>query len=162
MSPSLQRKLNKKWMEQNVSDLTDAVSNGILWNIKEYGVGVARTVAGFPHYKGEYDRAEDTSLNNPVNPTGGAPIWQGVISEPGHYRGYLSESHYIKKINSKQSYIATPAEFVWGVIYGYSTNEDQAGNRNITFPPNPYHKRAVDNYIASGKTKIIWSNIINR
>lgn len=131
---SLLNKLTQTWVDNSASDLVDAVATDMLWNIQEYGFG-------------GYD------LNTP---SGGAPIWQKEIKVSGHYRGYFSESHYIKKINSFNTKIVTPAEFVKGVIYGYSTNSEGV------FNPNPYHKRAVDRTKRDGTIPIIWKNIVTR
>ena len=139
LSPSLQRKLEKSWMDNNVSKLVDSVANQSLWNIQEYGFGSA----------------------GGNKPSGGSPIWQGKIYEEGHYRGYLTESHFIKKINNNRAQIVSSAEFIDGVIEGYSTNWfDSQGNPRI-FPPNYYHKRAVDKMFASQTIPVSWKNIID-
>ena len=116
ISPSLKRKLNKSWMENNITNLVDSVANQSLWNIQEYGFG---------------------SANNNI-PSGGSPIWQGRINTSGHYRGYLTESHFINKPNSHHAQIASSAEFLDGVIEGYSTNWRDSNGEPIIFPPNYY------------------------
>lgn len=131
---SLLNKLSQTWVDNSASDLVDATATDMLWNIQEYGFGSADL----------------------QTPSGGAPIWQKKITVPGHYRGYLSESHYIKKENPFNAQIVTSAEFVEGVIYGFSTNSEG------TFNPNPYHKRAVDTTFRNGKIPVIWKNIVTR
>lgn len=139
ISPSLQRKLSSVWIDNSANKLTDAVASDTLWKIQEYGFGSA----------------------GGNTPSGGSPIWQGKIWENGHYRGYLTESHYIKKINPYHIQIASSADFVEGVIQGVSTNWFDSDMYPITFPPNYYHKRAVDKMFAEGKIPIIWNNIVN-
>ena len=137
---SLLNRLTKTWVDNSASDLVDATATNMLWNIQEYGFGSA---------------GQNT-------PSGGAPIWQGRIWEDGHYRGYLSESHYIKKINPFNAQIVTPADFVEGVIEGYSTNWFYHDGIPVVFPPNPYHKRVVDKTIKDGTIPVIWKNIVVR
>jgi len=139
ISPSLQRKLQKSWMDNNVSKLVDSVATQSLWNIREYGFGSA----------------------GGNKPSGGAPIWQGKIYDNTHYRGYLSESHQIVKQANNHAQIVSSADFLEGVIEGYSTNwADSDGNPYI-FPPNYYHKRAVDELYTSQTIPISWKNIID-
>lgn len=138
ISPSLKRKLEKSWMDNNVSKLVDSVANQSLWNIQEYGFGSA---------KGN-------------TPSGGAPIWQGKIYDNTHYRGYLSESHFIHKESNNNAKIVSSADFLEGVIKGYSTNWTDSQGNAYTFPPNYYHKRAVDKLKSSQTIPTIWKNII--
>jgi len=148
--PSLIRKLSRNWVDNRATNLVNSVANATLWNIREYGFGVAKSVLAYPNYDSdEYDVENRT-------PSGGAPIWQGEIKESGHYRGYLSESHYVKSISPYHAQIVTPAEFVWGVIEGYSTNG------NYRFPENPYHKRAVDKMYRDNIIGLTWSNIMDK
>lgn len=135
ISSSLQRKLTESWMKNNISDLVDAISHESLNNIKEYGFGSARGNI----------------------PSGGSPIWQGKIHHEGHYRGYLTESHYIKKNSPNHSQIVSSADFVDGVISGYSTNWE-----GVRFGANNYHKRAIDKVYREGKIPVIWNNVIHR
>lgn len=157
LSPSLEEKLKQSWIDTKADELTDAIAHATLENVKEYGIGVAREVLAFPNYD-ENDGKHETNRT----PSGGSPIWQGEITEVGHYRGYLSESHRIEKVNHYQSRIVTPAEFVWGVIEGYSTNSFDSMGNEIRFPPNPYHKRAVDKMFSEGLIPTIWHNAVNK
>ena len=140
ISPNLKRKMSGKWVDEIASTLVDTTSNALLWNIQEYGFGSA---------KGN-------------TPSGGSPIWQGRIYEKGHYRGYLRESHHIVKESFYHSKIVSSADFVEGVIEGYSTNWQTSDGEEIVFGKNYYHKRAVDKFIAGGNLPTIWGNIIRR
>lgn len=130
---SLIVKLSKYNFEQTTSQFVNDVSNEALRNVREYGIGTA---------------------GGNEDPTGGAPYWQGKIEVEGHRRGYLSDSHYIKNINPFHAQIVSSADFVDGVIYGYSTNGTGR------FPPNPYHKRAVDKLYTDGRIHTAWRNAI--
>ena len=101
-------------------------------------------------------------------PTGGAPVWQGRAGfsrksfgegfiRNGHYRGYLSESHYLKRISPTHVQIASSAEFVDGVLGGYSTNWS-----GITFGANNYHKRAVDKLFSTNSFEVNWKRMNSR
>ena len=137
---SLLNRLSRTWVDNRANYLTDAVSNDVLWNIQEYGFGSA----------------------DGNTPSGGSPIWQGKIYEKGHYRGYLRESHYIKKISPYNAQIVTSADFAESLILGVSTNWfDSEGNPRV-FGENWYHKRAVDKMIREGKIPIIWGNVVGR
>lgn len=138
--PSLKRKLEGSWMKNRTTNLVDGVANKCLWNIQEYGFGSA----------------------GGNTPSGGSPIWQGKIWEKGHYRGYLSESHYIKKNGYNNAQIVTSADFVWGVIEGYSTNWFDSDMNPVIFPENRYHKRAVDNMYKDNTIGTIWNNIMDK
>lgn len=115
-SPRLKKMLNGTYMKQVTPNFTEKVAKDIYFNVIEYGVG-----------KGHQ--------------TGGSPWWQGRVTVEGHYRGYLSGSHKVNHVEDNHSQITSSAEFVYGVIEGYSTN--WAG---VRFQPNPYHKRAVDKF----------------
>lgn len=139
LSPSVTKKLSKSWINENSSKLVDAVATDMLWNIQEYGFGSA---------KGN-------------TPSGGSPIWQGRIMEKGHYRGYLTESHQIKKVDSHNAKIVSSADFVEGVIEGVSTNWFDSDMNPVVFGENLYHKRAVDKTFAERKIPIIWKNVVD-
>ena len=138
ISKSLSSKLSPTWLNNCTSQFVDAVANRVLWNIQEYGFGSA---------KGN-------------SPSGGSPIWQGMIWETGHYRGYLTESHQIKKLTPYHAQIVSSADFVEGVIEGFSTNWFDSDMNPITFPANYYHKRAVDRMYSEGTIPTICSNLI--
>lgn len=157
ISQSLMRKLSPSWMDDRVSELVDGVATATLWNIQEYGIGVAKTRLAYPNYDPLHEYESDNRT-----PSGGAPVWQGEIRNEGHYRGYLSESHYINKVSLTESEIGTPAEFVWGVIEGYSVDTGDEYEPQVRFPPNPYHKRAVDKMKDSGVIQTIWKNAMDR
>ena len=132
---SLLKKLDRKPYEDTLKEVVDKTGVDALNKVQEYGTGVS----------GGYE------------PEGGAPHWLGIVSVPGHYSGYLSDEHHIKHIDSYNVQIVATAEFADGVINGYSTNwiDKKTGNM-LRFPPNPYHKRAVDTLIAEGSIKHRW------
>lgn len=130
---SLKIKLSKYNMDNIASQLVNRVSEDVLLKVREYGEGTA----------------------GGNEPTGGAPYWQGEITVKGHRRGYLSDSHYIKRVDNYNTQIASSAEFTDGVINGYSTNW-----RGVTFRPNPYHKRAVDKFSAEKNINAIWRELV--
>ena len=136
---SLLKKLDKNALERDVERLVKKTTEDALEKVKEYGVGSGST----------------------LEPYGGAPHWQGKITVPGHYSGYLSDTHYMKMQNPKNGQVVSDAEFVEGVIEGYSTNWS-----NVTFLENRYHKRAVDKLLESNlygnKIQENWSNIRNK
>lgn len=136
---SLLIKLSSYNLEQVASRLVNKVGDDALRNVREYGVGTA---------------------GGNENPTGGAPYWQGQIKIAGHRRGYLSDSHYIKQINPFNVQIVSNADFVEGVLDGFSTNWRGQGGIPITFPPNYYHKRAVDKLYADGRIPTIWRTVL--
>ena len=115
--PSLLKKLDSRKLEKDVEKFVKKTGQDAVDNVREFGLGVGSV---YP-------------------PEGGAPHWQGKITHAGHYSGYLSDIHYMIMSSSNNAQILSEAEFVWGVIEGYSTNEP-----GKTFPPNYYHKRAVD------------------
>lgn len=138
ISPSLEEKLKPSWMKNNVSKLIDATSHASLNNVREYGFGSA---------KGN-------------KPSGGSPIWQGKIWENGHYRGYLTESHYIVRKNNNHAQIVTSAEFADSLMEGFSTNWFDSDGNPVMFPENYYHKRAVDKLYSERIVPVIWHNVI--
>lgn len=138
--PTLLNRLNQTWVDNRANELTDATSNDVLWSIQEYGFGSA----------------------GGNTPSGGSPIWQGRIYEKGHYRGYLTESHYIKKISPYNAQVVTSADFADSLIRGVSTNWYDSEGNPIVFGENRYHKRAVDGMIRDGKIPTIWRNIVGR
>ena len=118
--PSLLKKLNKSFIEKKGELLIDKVSNEALENVKEFGLGTGSV----------------------LEPYGGAPHWQGKITVQGHYSGYLSDTHYRKHETPFHAQIVSDAEFVDGVLKGYSTNWE-----GVTFGMNNYPKRAVDKLV---------------
>ncbi len=150
---SLKRKLEKSWLDNRANNLTVAVSNSLLWNVQEYGFGVGKYSLSYPNY----DSLAYT--NSRRTPSGGAPVWQGRIYENGHYRGYLSESHYIKYVSPNHAQIVSSADFTEGVIRGYSTNWFNSDGEPYYFPPNPYHKRAVDKMYRENVIPTAWKSI---
>ena len=140
---SLKIKLSKYHIENNTKFLVNEVSEETLRKVKAYGIGTA---------------------GGNTNPTGGAPVWQGKVGDKlghtGHYRGYLSDSHYIKRVNNTHAQIVSSADFVDGVINGYSTNWFDSQGNPRTFPPNPYHKRAVDEMYREGFQEY-WNRVTN-
>lgn len=137
VAPSLLDKLNGKKLETQIESLVMKTGENALQNIKEFGLGVGSV----------------------LEPFGGAPHWQGKITVPGHYSGYLSDSHYLRKQSPFHVQIVSSAEFTEGVIEGFSTNW------NITFGPNHYHKRAVDKLFTTGlygnQIQSNWNSIRN-
>ena len=120
ISPSLMRILSKDYVEKKGELLVDKVSSEALYNVKEFGLGVGSV----------------------LEPYGGAPHWQGKIEVQGHYSGYLSDTHYRKHESPLHAQIVSDAEFVDGVLKGYSTNW-----HGRTFGMNNYPKRAVDKLV---------------
>lgn len=131
---SLKIKLSKYYTNQNIKLLVNEVGDEALRKVKAYGIGTA---------------------GGNSNPTGGAPVWQKEVTVNGHYRGYLSDSHYLKRVSDTHVQIVSSAEFVDGVIGGYSTNG--WGD----FLPNPYHKRAVDSLYREGHIQQYWDRVVN-
>ena len=135
---SLLDKLNGDKLNKDINKFVKKTGQDALENVKEFGKGVGSV----------------------TTPYGGAPHWQGKIYEPGHYSGYLSDTHYMKMEGSNNAKILSDAEFVEGVIEGFSTNW------NITFPPNYYHKRAVDKLFTTNLygNKVIenWKEVRNQ
>lgn len=152
---SLKRKLKKSWLDNRANNLTTGVANNLLWNVQEYGFGVGNYSLPYPNYDENHHGYSKTNRT----PSGGAPIWQGKISETGHYRGYLSESHYIKYVSSNHAQIVSSADFTEGVIRGYSTNWFNTDGEPYYFPPNPYHKRAVDKMYRENVIPTVWKSI---
>jgi len=123
ISPGLEKKFKPSYIE-NVCDLaTQKIAEDTLANVKVYGEGVG----------------------NGRTAKGGSPWWQGKVTVQGHYRGYLSDSHSVKKVDKFHKQIVSSAGFVEGVIEGYSTN--WAG---VRFGMNNYPKRAVDKTYRDG------------
>lgn len=114
---SLLKKLSKEYVEKKGALLVDKTSQEALNNVKQFGLGSGSTIVPF----------------------GGAPHWQGKITVQGHYSGYLSDTHYRKIVSPLHAQIASDAEFVDGVLRGYSTNW-----HGHHFGLNNYPKRAVD------------------
>lgn len=136
LSNALLKRLDTNALERDVERFVKKTTEDALENVKKYGVGVS----------------------GGREPRGGAPHWQGPIRIPGHYSGYLSDTHYMKMKNPKNGQIVSDAEFVEGVIEGYSTNV-----ANLTFPENRYHKRAVDELLTTNlygnRVQENWSEI---
>ena len=130
----LKIKLSKYNMEIAISQFVSKVGNDALLNVMEYGEGGGK-------------------------PFGGAPYWQGAVTVKGHYRGYLSQSHYINHISPYHVQIASSSGFAEGVIMGYSTNWTTRDGGAYVFTPNPYHKRAVDKLKREGRIPTIWRNV---
>lgn len=138
---SLKIRLSSYHMNNNVKFLVNEISEEALRYVKEYGIGTA---------------------GGNTNPTGGAPVWQGKVGglgKAGHYRGYLSDSHYIKRVAENHAQIISSADFVDGVIEGYSTNWFDKNGNPITFPPNRYHKRAVDKLMQNDVANVYWKRV---
>lgn len=131
---SLLVKLSRHHVENNTKLLVNEVGGEALRKVKAYGIGTA----------GGND-----------NPTGGAPVWQGEIEKEGHYRGYLSDSHHLNRVDDFHVQIVTSADFADGVIEGYSTNGQGR------FLPNRYHKRAVDEIYSENHVSQYWDRIVN-
>lgn len=137
---SLKIKLSSYNMTQVTKRFTNKIGLEALRNVREFGIGTA---------------------GGNTNPTGGAPVWQGKVGglgKTGHYRGYLSDSHYLKQSNSNEAQVVTTADFAEGVIIGISTNWFDKNGNPVTFPPNRYHKRAVDKLYANGIIYTAWRN----
>lgn len=117
---SLKKKLTKEFVDKKAEILIDKTSQEALSYVKEFGLGTGST----------------------IEPFGGAPHWQGKVTVQGHYSGYLSDTHYRKVLSPLHAQIASDAEFVDGVLRGYSTNWH--GHR---FGLNNYPKRAVDKLV---------------
>lgn len=132
VSPSLLKKLSRNVGEECIEDLVDKIGVDSLENVKEFGLGVGSV----------------------AEPYGGAPHWQGKIYVEGHYRGYLSDTHYMKHEDPYHVQIVSSAEFVDGVLQGYSTNW-----HGVVFGANNYPKRAVDKLIAEGSIPIRWKGV---
>lgn len=152
ISDNLKRKLSTSWLDKSASDLVDSVAHASLENIREYGFGTAMT-----SYETDMNGVRQIKRSKP---SGGAPIWQGNIYDPTHYRGYLRELHSIKKVSPYHSQVVTSADFVEGLMEGYSTNWFDSYGNPIIFPPNYYHKRAVDKVFKEGNIPIIWNNVV--
>jgi len=138
MPPSLLKRLDSSSIKKDIELLVEQTSDDALENVKEFGLGVGSV----------------------LEPYGGAPHWQGKITVEGHYSGYLSDSHYKKHESANHAQIVSSAEFVEGVIEGYSTNWE-----GVTFGANNYHKRAVDKLFQTNlygnKIQENWKNIRN-
>lgn len=119
---SLLKKLDSGTTEKHIENLVSKTSDDALANVKEFGLGVGSV----------------------LQPYGGAPHWQGKIQVLGHYSGYLSDTHYKVQQSPYHAQIVSSADFVDGVLQGYSTN--WAG---VRFGANNYPKRAVDKLLKS-------------
>lgn len=139
ISNNLRKRIDKNILEKDIGLLIEKTSDAALNNVKEFGLGVGSV----------------------TEPFGGAPHWQGEITVQGHYRGYLSDSHYKKHETPYNAQIISSAEFVEGVIRGYSTNW-----HGVRFGANNYHKRAVDKLLESNlygnNIQENWAKIRNR
>lgn len=131
----LKIRLSKYQMDIVTRELVQNVSQDALLNVMEYGEGGG-------------------------HPFGGSPYWQGKVTVKGHYRGYLSQTHYIKHISPNHSQIVSPSGFAEGVIIGQSTNWTTRDGGAYVFAPNPYHKRAVDKLHSEGRIQTIWRTVI--
>ena len=127
----LKIKLSSHNLNITVSQFVNKVGDDALLNVMEYGEGGA-------------------------NPSGGAPYWKYEVTQKGHYRGYLSSSHFIKRINNNHVQIVSSADFAYGVIRGESTNWTTRDGGAYKFTPNPYHKRAVDKLYRNGSIQTNW------
>lgn len=134
---SLKIKLSSYNMTHVTKRFTNKIGLEALRNVREFGIGTA---------------------GGNTNPTGGAPYWQGKIWEKGHRRGYLSDSHYLKQTGINEVQIVTSADFAEGVIEGISTNWFTSDGFPYTFPPNRYHKRAVDKLYTENVIQTAWRN----
>lgn len=132
---SLKIRLSKYHHEQKVKIFINETGQDALNYVKQYGVGTA---------------------GGNTNPTGGAPVWQGKIETSGHYRGYLGESHFLRRVAYNHVQIASSADFVEGLMEGVSTNWFNEDGYPVTFPPNYYHKRAVDSLIIQQHIPVNW------
>ena len=135
----LKIRLSKYEMELAKREFVSKLGDEALLNVMEYGEG-ARKLGDF-----EYDEGEAW---------GGSPYWQGPITVEGHRRGYLSDSHSKKHISPEQTNIVSSADFVEGVLKGYSTNWE-----GVTFGANNYPKRAVDKIRSEGRIQTIWREV---
>ena len=133
---SLKIKLSKYNHETKVRQFVSETGNDALRFVKHYGVGTA----------------------GGAEPSGGAPVWQGDVRVNGHYRGYLSDSHYLKFVSPTHVQVVTSADFAWGVITGNSTNWTVHGG-HVSFPPNYYHKRAVDTLKRTNSIAMNWKKL---
>lgn len=131
----LKIRLSKYNTDITIGQFINKVGDDALLNVREYGEGGG-------------------------NPSGGAPYWQGKVTQKGHYRGYLSSSHYIKRISNNHIQIVSSAGFAEGVIIGQSTNWTTRDGGAYVFAPNPYHKRAVDKLYESGSIQTNWRRVI--
>jgi len=136
---TLKVKLSVKANETKIEEFVNQTTEDALGYVHRYGVGSA----------------------GGNEPEGGAPVWQGRVGsrkrfgkgtiENQHYRGYLRDSHYINKLGSYHMQIVSSADFVNGVLEGYSTNWS-----GVTFGANNYHKRAVDDLIRDNVINTNW------
>lgn len=138
VSPKLKIKLSRYNVELVIRELIANVGNEALLNVMEYGEGANR---------------------ESQKPFGGAPYWQGQVKVSGHYRGYLSNSHYIRNVNPFHAQIVSSSGFAYGVIQGQSTNWTTRDGGFYVFTPNPYHKRAADKLRKEGRIQTIWRNV---
>ena len=137
ISQKLLQRLSDDVIEECAKEIADKVGVDVLEKVQKYGEGTGNGGTAF----------------------GGAPHWQGAVTVAGHYRGYLSEQHRLVHASPYHVQIVSDADFVWGVIYGISTNFVTKNGEFVRFPPNPYHKRAVDKVIAEGTIPLRWKSI---